>query len=383
MNEQEMRVIACAPTGRAAKRIEDAAGCKAATVHRTLEFDFANSGFARCASHPLDADFVVVDEASMNDVFLFSALLDAVPEHAGMLIVGDADQLPSVGPGNVLSDLIASGVVPVARLTEIFRQAEGSGIAAAARQVINAQMPEFGPGVGFEEAVGEDAWHAVVRRVESLIRDGISPDEIQVLSPMKRGPLGVDRLNEVLREAINPKGVQAELVCGNTIFREGDRVIQCRNNYDLDVMNGDIGRVERIHRNADGETEVLVRFDSDRCVRMSRENLDDLAPAYAITIHKSQGGEYQAVVLALNYGHYMMLNRNLVYTGMTRAKQSLSLIGEFRALAYAVRDGARARSRWTALGAFLKVRLASSANQAGPPAGWDAFRLDFTPCGPS
>jgi exodeoxyribonuclease V alpha subunit len=361
------RVVACAPTGRAAQRIEEAVGCKASTIHRALGFDHATGGFMRSSRNPLDADFVVVDEASMIDTLLLDSLLDAVPDRAALLLVGDSDQLPSVGPGKVLRDLIDSGVVPVARLTEIFRQAEGSGIAAAARSVLHGKMPEFGPGIGFEEASGEDAYRGVVRRVESLIREGFAPDRIQVLSPMRRGPLGTDRLNEALRAALNPKGAQTEISCGSQVFREGDRVIQTRNNYELDVMNGDIGRIERVCRNSDNEIEIHVRFEgSGERVRMEREDLNDLEPAYAITIHKSQGGEYPAVVMAVSYGHYMMLNRNLIYTGITRARKNLSVIGETRALAQAVREGGKARARWTALESFLRSRGAAHAGRQAP-----------------
>jgi exodeoxyribonuclease V alpha subunit len=336
----------CAPTGRAAKRLTETTGREARTIHRLLEYDPGIGGFKRDSRHPLEADLLVVDETSMVDVLLMSQLLQAVPSRACLLLVGDVDQLPSVGPGTVLADIIASGSVPVVRLTEIFRQAGQSLIVRAAHQVKNGDMPEPARDEnGDFYFVEADTPETVADRIVTLVKERIPKRfrldpfrDIQVLSPMNRSELGSRSLNARLQEVLNAapsgpgKGVPQVERFGWT-FRIGDKVLQTVNNYQKDVFNGDIGRILTID---DKTQEMWVEFDG-RKVPYEFGELDELALAYALTIHKSQGSEYPAVVIPLHTQHYLMLQRNLLYTGITRGKKLVTLVGSRRALTLAVK----------------------------------------------
>jgi exodeoxyribonuclease V alpha subunit len=335
------RVLLCAPTGRAAKRLAEATAHPASTVHRLLEWA-PNEGFRRGAARPLDADLLVCDEASMLDLQLARSLLAAVPPAARLVFVGDVDQLPSVGPGRVLHDLIASGGVPTTRLTHIFRQAEGSGIVENAHRIRHGELPVSadGPDLGefyFIEAEDpERARDLVLRLCTERIprRLGLDPvRQVQVLTPMHRGEVGTQELNRALQAALNPAAAAAERK-PNTPFRPGDKVMQVRNDYERDVWNGDIGVVTAVD---DEAGEVRVRFD-DRDVLYGDEELDQLELAYAVSVHKSQGSEYPAVVIPLLMQHYVLLRRNLLYTAVTRGKRLVVLVGSPRALKRAVRE---------------------------------------------
>jgi exodeoxyribonuclease V alpha subunit len=352
-----VRIALCAPTGRAAKRASEATGMEAKTVHRLLEVNPASGGFRRDAEHPIDADLVVVDETSMVDVPLMHALLRAVPDEAAVLLVGDVDQLPSVGPGQVLADLIASGVVPVVRLIEVFRQAAQSRIVQAAHRVNRGEMPEGTPAGqdGDFYIVPVDGPETAAERIVALVakripeRFGFDPvQDVQVLCPMNRGGPGARALNLVLQEALNPEPAQKVERFGWR-FAPGDKVMQIDNDYEKEVYNGDLGRVVAIDEELG---EVVVQFD-DREVNYGFGELDSLVPAFATTIHKSQGSEYPAVVIPVVTQHYPMLQRNLLYTGVTRGKRLVVLVGQRRAIAIAVR-GAAARRRWSRLATWLR-----------------------------
>jgi len=338
-----LRVALCAPTGRAAQRLQESTGATAMTIHRLLDFDAAVGGFRHGPSNPLRCDWLVVDESSMLDVTLAAHLLRAVPPHAALLLVGDVDQLPSVGPGMVLRDLIESGVVPVRRLTVVFRQAARSHIIENAHRIREGRMPEIPSSVPREAAdfyfVNAEEPGDIRRLLARLVceriprRFGFDPmRDIQVLTPMQRGELGARSLNALLQEALNPSGPAIERF--GQRFRVGDKVIQLDNDYDKRVFNGDIGRLIELRPET---REVKVRFDDDRVVTYHELELDSLAPAYALTIHKSQGSEYPAVVIPIHTQHYVMLQRNLLYTAVTRGRRLVVLIGSPRALAIAVR----------------------------------------------
>jgi exodeoxyribonuclease V alpha subunit len=344
-------VAMCAPTGRAAKRLTETTGSEACTVHRLLETNPRTGSFRRNQANPLACDMLVLDEASMVDVPLMRSLLQALADRAALMIVGDVDQLPSVGPGQVLKDMIAAGVIPVVRLTEVFRQAAESHVIANAHQINRGQMPELqtvnGSDFYFVDAIEpEDA----VRKLLAMVRDriparfGLDPvRDIQVLCPMNRGGLGARSLNQELQQALNPPG-EARVERFGWIYSAGDKVMQVENNYQREVFNGDLGIVCRIDMEAG---ELVVDFDGREVVYGFGE-LDELVLAYATTIHKSQGSEYPAVVIPLTTQHYVMLARNLLYTAVTRGKRLVVLIGQRRALAIAVRNGA-ARLRWSKL----------------------------------
>lgn len=339
-----VRVLLAAPTGRAAKRMGQATGLEARTIHRLLEVDPGQSGgFSRNAENPLDCDLLVLDECSMIDVRLMRSVLAALPRNGSLLLVGDVDQLPSVGPGRVLRDLIASDIVPVVRLTEVFRQAAGSRIITAAHQINRGELPPLdadGEADFFfidreePEDIARTLVEVVARRAPRKI-GGNSRRDVQVLCPMHRGSLGVGNLNGVLQNALNPPRPEDPRVekFGWT-FRLRDKVIQSVNNYDKEVFNGDIGEVAKIDP---WEHEVTVRFD-EREVLYDYGELDELALAYAITIHKSQGSEFPAVVIPLATQQSLLLQRNLLYTGLTRGRRLVVLIGQRRALEIAIRN---------------------------------------------
>ena len=346
------RLLLCAPTGRAARRMTETSGLEARTIHRLLEVDPSSGGFRRDAEHPVDCDLLVVDEASMVDVALMHALVKAVPDRAALLIVGDIDQLPSVGPGQVLADIIASGTVPVVRLTEVFRQAAESRIIVNAHRINAGDIPELDPPEAISDFyfVPADDPESAVPKVLELVRTriprrfGLDPvRDIQVLCPMNRGGVGARSLNIELQAVLNPAGERRVERFGWT-FARGDKVMQVENDYDKDVYNGDIGRIDDVDP---ALGEVTARFDG-RAVAYGFGELDALVPAYATTIHKSQGSEYPAVVIPLMTQHYVMLRRNLLYTGVTRGKRLVVLVGQRKAIASAVR-AASGRRRWSKL----------------------------------
>jgi len=350
LSHRGCEIALAAPTGRAAKRLSEATGQTATTLHRLLEWRPAQSGFGRTAARPIDAELLVVDEASMLDVRLAADLVAALAPGSRLVLVGDVDQLPSVGPGTVLADLIKSGVVPTVRLTEIFRQAGQSLIVRNAHRIHDGEMPELGPRQNdpSTEEIKRDFFVMEEEdpgKAAQLIRDlvvtrlprkyGFHPHDIQVLSPMHRGELGAGNLNHLLQEALTASA--PGVTRGNRVFRTGDKVMQVRNDYDKDVFNGDIGRVERIAAGGDAEDTVVVRFE-DREVPYALDELDELQLAYAATVHKSQGSEYPAVVIPVHTQHFVMLQRNLLYTAVTRARQLVVLVGTRKALGIAVRN---------------------------------------------
>jgi exodeoxyribonuclease V alpha subunit len=353
---KQVRVALCAPTGRAAKRLSESTGLQAKTIHRLLETDPRTGEFRRTEEHPLECDLVVVDETSMVDVLLMRSLLRAVPDEAALLIVGDVDQLPSVGPGQVLTDTIRSGLVPVVRLTEVFRQAAGSRVITNAHRINRGEMPDLRRTTGLSDFYFLDAADPddAVGRIIAAVRDriphafGLDPiRDIQVLCPMNRGGLGARSLNIELQKALNPPGeIRAERF--GWTFCPGDKVMQVENNYDRDVYNGDLGIVRSIDLE---QSELTVDFDG-RGVSYGFGELDELVLAYATTIHKSQGSEYPSVVIPLTTQHYTMLMRNLLYTGITRARRLVVLVGQRKALAIAVRNQGT-RRRWSKLREWL------------------------------
>jgi exodeoxyribonuclease V alpha subunit len=350
-------LLLCAPTGRAAKRLNETTGQTAKTIHRLLEVDPKGGGFKRNVEHPLECDLLVVDETSMVDVLLMHALLKAVPVRAALLVVGDVDQLPSVGPGQVLADMIASGAVPVVRLTEVFRQAAQSRIITNAHRINQGALPDLEKPLGdsdFYFVQADDPDTAVPRIIELVktripLRFGLDPiRDIQVLCPMNRGGVGARSLNIELQKALNPAGERKVERFGWT-FAPGDKVMQIENDYDKDVYNGDIGYLDDVDPEA---AELTARFDG-RAVTYGFGELDTLVPAYAATIHKSQGSEYPAVVIPVMTQHYPMLQRNLLYTGVTRGKKLVVLVGQKKAVAIAVRS-ISGRQRWSKLHEWLR-----------------------------
>ena len=349
----ENETLLCAPTGRAAKRMTEATGAEAKTIHRLLESGGEEGTFARNQDHPLEADCVIVDEASMIDLHLMKALLRAIEPGTRLLLVGDADQLPSVGPGNVLGDILASGRIPCVRLTDIFRQSEQSRIVLNAHLINRGEMPQLnGKGTDFffeRRPLLTEAAADIV----SLVKDrlpkylGYPPGQeialavrnIQVLAPGKKGECGVLNLNVLLQAALNPPGrAPLQLTWGETVFRLGDKVIQTRNNYDLvwrrktdagwedgtGIFNGDIGFIREVDP---GEHTLTVRFDDDRDVLYESQDLEDLNLAYCLSVHKSQGSEFPVVIMPVTGGPAMLLTRNLFYTALTRARSLVVLVG--------------------------------------------------------
>ncbi|MDA0374558.1 MAG: ATP-dependent RecD-like DNA helicase [Planctomycetota bacterium] len=335
----DLTLLLAAPTGRAAKRLEESTDRSARTIHRLLEYQAGIQRFLRGPDMPLEGHVLVVDETSMLDVQLAHDLLRAVPPGMRLVLVGDVDQLPSVGPGRVLADLIESGVVPVTRLTRVFRQGGGSRIVEAAHRILEGEVPEPGrEGDDFFFVEARDSQHAralireiVTQRIPKAF--GLDPvRDVQVLCPMYRGDTGADAVNRELQGTLNPQG--HELVRGGKTFRVGDKVMQTRNDYDLEVYNGDVGRVLAIDHGSGG---VQVAFDG-RVVAYGAADLDQLLPAYAITVHRAQGSEYPAVIVPVTTDHFLMLKRNLIYTAVTRGKKLVVLVGSTRALEMAVRN---------------------------------------------
>jgi exodeoxyribonuclease V alpha subunit len=347
-------IALCAPTGRAAKRLSESTGLEAKTIHRLLEADPVKGGFRRNAEAPLDCDLVVVDEASMIDVSLMNALLKAVPDRAALLLVGDVDQLPSVGPGQILADVIDSGSLPVVHLTEIFRQAAQSRIITSAHRINRGAMPDLTPEEGSDfYFVEANEPEGAVRKLLTIVSDrmpkrfGLNPiSEVQVLCPMNRGGLGALSLNLEIQKVLNPPGDQKIERFGWS-FGPGDKIMQVENNYEREVFNGDLGVVESI----DQENGELSAVFDGRKVAYSFGELDEIVLAYAITIHKSQGSEYPAVVIPVSTQHYVMLKRNLIYTGVTRGKRLVVIVGSRQALAIALRS--RQERRWSKLREWL------------------------------
>ena len=324
-----------APTGRAAKRMEAATGREARTIHRLLEYSPKEGGFQRNEAKPLSTELVVIDEASMVDITLMHSLLRAIPRHARLILVGDVDQLPSVGPGNVLMDVIASQAVPVVWLKTVFRQAAQSGIIANAHRINKGQQPEFNTDDFFfvERKDPVKAMETVVQLVTERMpaKFGLDPKrDIQVLAPMRRGEAGVTRLNETLQAALNPGGSRIE----RHPFGLGDKVMQLSNNYELDVFNGDVGIVTTVD---DELREAQITYD-DRVVMYGFDDLDEVGLAYASTVHKAQGSEYPAVVMPMLTEHYLLLQRNILYTGVTRASKLVVIVGDRKAVGLAVRN---------------------------------------------
>ncbi len=348
LEARKKKIALAAPTGRAAKRMSEATGHEAKTIHRLLKFSPSEMTFEKNFENPLEIEALIVDEISMVDTVLMNSLLRAVPISASVVLVGDVDQLPSVGAGNVLKDVIASGIVEVVELNEIFRQAQTSRIITNAHAINRGEMPYlqndrdsdfFFLEVSEPDQVVETVCGLCASRLPRTYRlDGI--EDIQVLVPMYRGETGANNLNRVLQDELNPKG--QEMTRGGIRFRVGDKVMQVRNNYDRDVFNGDIGRIQGI------EDDIFrVRFQ-DRIIEYEFSELDELVLAYAMSVHKSQGAEFRAVVMPLTTQHYMMLQRNLLYTAITRARELVILAGTKQALGMAVRNN-RVAERHTTL----------------------------------
>jgi exodeoxyribonuclease V alpha subunit len=342
LRAKALNVTLCAPTGRAAKRLSESTGLEAKTIHRLLEFDPKTFSFKRTKDNPLETELLVIDESSMVDVTLMNRLLAAVPDRAGLLIVGDVDQLPSVGPGSVLADIIDSGAVPTVRLTEIFRQAATSRIITNAHRINKGEKPLNAEGTELSDFyfipgdTPEDIHAKLMQVVTERIPKRFNLDpikEIQVLTPMNRGGLGSHSLNSELQAKLNGQA-EPRITRFGVTFSPGDKVIQTVNNYDKEVFNGDIGRIREIDTE---EGELLIEYDG-RSVAYEFSELDEVQLAYATSIHKSQGSEYPAVVIPLAMQHYTLLERNLIYTGVTRGKKLVIIIGQPKALAMAVKN---------------------------------------------
>lgn len=367
LGNQDIDVMLCAPTGRAAKRLSESTRCEAKTVHRLLDFDPHNFGFKHNDSNPLDTQLLVVDEASMMDITLMNHLLKALPAHAALLLVGDMDQLPSVGPGSVLSDMIECGCIQTVRLTEVFRQARTSQIILNAHRINAGQLPHVsksGEDSDFyliaadtPEDIFNKLIHVVTQRIPQ--RFGFDPVDIQVLTAMNKGGVGVRALNVELQSRLNSNRSQKITRFGIT-FSPGDKVIQMVNNYDKDVYNGDIGRIQSIDLE---ESLLQINFDG-RDVEYEFSELDEVQLAYAVSIHKSQGSEYPVIVIPLAMQHYMLLERNLIYTAVTRGKELVVVIAQPKALVMAVKTQ-KSKRRLTFLTQRLQAQLALVSTAGG------------------
>jgi len=359
------KVLLMAPTGRAAKRLSEATGADAATIHRALEFSPQTGGFKRNAQEPLRADVVVVDETSMVDTFLMYHLLRAVPPEARLVLVGDVYQLPAVGPGNVLKDLIDSGTLPVARLTRIYRQARESLIVVNAHRVNQGEFPVLPSRLGQGDFVFQEFEDPVAlkERLLELVceeiprRYGFHPvRDLQVITPMHRGGVGVQALNHELQQRLNPQG--RPFTFGARTFRRGDKVMQLKNDYFKEVFNGDIGQVQGFDPEA---RRLLVDFDG-RLVSYEAGEGEEITLAYAVTVHKSQGSEFPGVVLVLTTQHYLLLQRNLLYTALTRGRRLVVLLGSKKALALAIKNDRPVR-RYTDLAGKLRQTLGPASGR--------------------
>ena len=347
-----VQIMLAAPTGRAAKKMREATGHQAKTIHRMLEYSVQKGGFQKNENHPLKCDLLIVDEASMIDSVLMHHLLKALPPGATFVLVGDINQLPSVGPGNVLKDIIASGAVPVVELTEIFRQAQESSIVVNAHRINRGLLPKLEPAEQrledfylLEQEDPEEVLRIVLELIQGRIpkRFGFDPlNDIQVLTPMHRGTVGAENLNAELQSALNPRS--DEITRGGRTFRVNDKVMQIKNNYEKNIFNGDIGRITRINSESQ---QVFIAFDN-RSVVCEHSELDEIVLAYAISVHKSQGSEYPAVIIPILTQHYLLLQRNLIYTAITRARKLVVMVGTQKALSTAVRND-KTRKRYTSL----------------------------------
>lgn len=352
------KILLAAPTGRAAKRMSEITGKAAKTIHSLLEWSFTTGGFKRNRDNPLECDIIIIDEASMIDTMLMYSLLKAIPSHARVILVGDINQLPSVGPGNVLKDLISSGTLPVSQLTEIFRQAQGSKIITNAHLINQGIFPDlrgsYKDDFFFMKAEEpEEVLNAVIDLVKNRLpkRYRFHPiDDIQILTPMKKGAIGTERLNLILQEKLNP--CDSPLFQSGHRFHTGDKVMQIRNDYQKEAFNGDVGRIFKIDRN---EQQVVVNFDG-RFVTYEFSELDELTLAYAVSVHKYQGSECPCIIMPVHTCHFMMLHRNLLYTGVTRGKKLVVLVGTGKALHIAVKND-EVKRRYTGLQQALETRL--------------------------
>jgi exodeoxyribonuclease V alpha subunit len=349
-------VLLTAPTGRAAKRLTEATGMDAMTIHRLLEFTPVSNDFKKNRKNLLNTDLLIVDETSMVDIILANHLLDAIADGTHILFIGDQDQLPSVGAGNVLRDMIDSGVVPVLRLMNIFRQSEDSFIIENAHRINRGEMPVFSKNANdfylfaMEDPQKVEDWIIDIVANRIINTFGVKPQDIQVLSPMYRGPAGVSMLNKRLQEKLNPpRRDKTEYRSGERLFRKGDRVMQLRNNYDKLVFNGDIGTVNHVEL----EDQWLEIDFEGRHVSYEFSQLDEIQLAYTISIHKSQGSEFPVVVLPMLTNHFILLQRNLLYTAVTRAKRIVVLVGSKRAISIAVKNN-RTAERNTRLAELLR-----------------------------
>ena len=352
LGRKDQRIALASPTGRAAKRLSEVTGCEAKTIHRLLEFSPKEGGFKRNEENPLDADLVIIDEVSMVDILLLNHLLKAIPPTATLLLVGDAGQLPSVGPGNVLKDIIASEQVETIRLTEIFRQAQESLIVVNAHRVNRGEYLQLKPSPGQQANLyfisreePEEALAVIKELCQRRLPKAFHLDpleDIQVMTPMHRGTVGVANLNAEMQNLLNPN--QKSVSRGGRLFRVNDKVMQIKNNYEKETFNGDIGQIAGIDLE---EQKLTVKFE-DRIIDYDWSGMDELVLAYAISIHKSQGSEYPAVVIPLLPQHYIMLQRNLLYTAITRARRLVVLVGSKRAIAIAVKNN-KVQHRYTSL----------------------------------
>jgi len=350
-------VILCAPTGRAAKRMTEATGVEAKTIHRLLEFNPQNGKFTKNEGDPIAANAVILDEASMVDTLLMTEFMRSITPYTKLVMVGDVDQLPSIGPGNVLKDIITSGTVPTVRLDEIFRQASSSRIVTNAHRIKNGKMPFLeiendGNFFFIRLKTAIEAANIITEIVtERLPRKyGFDPlKDIQIISPMHKGDVGVEKLNRILQESLNKDSTgKEEIRFGNNVFRSGDKVMQIKNNYDNMVFNGDIGIVERVSKK---DSKVYVKFDN--LVEYAGTSLEEIVPAYAISVHKSQGSEFRCVVMPVTTQHFIMLKRNLLYTAITRARELVVIVGDIKALSIAV-NSENVSERFTTLSERLK-----------------------------
>ena len=367
LTAKKVKPVLCAPTGRAAKRLHESTTHEAFTIHRLLEVQ-PEAGFTRNAAKPLKGDLFIVDEASMVDARLMASFLSAIPPDGSVVLVGDVDQLPSVSPGNVLRDIIDSGVATVTRLHRIYRQAESSRIVTAAHKVNQGERPELKNDAKSDfffierdspEAIADTLKHLIAERIPEGF--GLDPrDEIQVLTPMHGNSLGTKELNLLLQKTLNPPSqLKFEIERFGQTFRTGDKVIQIRNNYEKDIFNGDIGHISEI--TAEPVT-ITVTFDRHHLVKYEPGELDELQLAFAITIHKSQGSEFPAVVIPLATQHYMLLQRNLLYTAMTRGKSLVIVVGELKALDFALKRS-ESTKRHSGLRGRLKLAITSQTQQ--------------------